>query len=307
MRGAAAFCGQPDQIEAIDSTEIAMVERDTKARIAELTDIVAKHHDRLVLLKRDHDVLMAAKARTERERNEALSRYDTAYLSTMLATEREHAALLQEAENLAGLMRLPQMVEAERVKLVEIAGQEQRLRAELREARAAAESDETNLGRLKDMFLDCLVRAGVPGITVGDRVEIRPPSFFPELYGPDPEDVAVSRFGTLSSGGKKTLFKCCFAIAVHRLAVQLRAPLPELLIIDSPMKNISERENRDQFEDFYRLLYDLKDGELRETQMILIDKEFSAPETPHRFTFVERHMRPGDNSNPPLIPYYDGK
>jgi hypothetical protein len=73
------------------------------------------------------------------------------------------------------------------------------------------------------------------------------------------------------------------------------------------MKNISERENRQQFEDFYRLLYDLKDGELRGTQLILIDKEFSALEDPHHFTLVERHMRPGDDANPPLIPYYDGK
>jgi hypothetical protein len=225
----------------------------------------------------------------------------------MIATERERAALLQEAENLTGLMRLPRMVEEQRGKLAEIAGQEQRLRSELREARAAAESDETNLGHLKNIFLDCLVRAGVPGITVDDRVEIPTPSFFPELYGPDPTDVAVSTFGTLSSGGKKTLFKCCFAIAVHRLAAQLRAPLPELLIIDSPMKNISERENQEQFEDFYRLLYDLKDGELRGTQLIVIDKEFSAPKASHRFTLVARHMRPGDNANPPLIPYYDGK
>ena len=125
-------------------------------------------------------------------------------------------------------------------------------------------------------------------------MEIPTPSFFPEVYGPDPDDVAVTTFGTLSSGGKKTLFKCCFAIAVHRLAVQLGAPLPELLIIDSPMKNISERENQDQFEGFYRLLYELKDGELSETQMVLIDKELSAPKEEHRFMWSERHMRPSD-------------
>jgi len=39
-------------------------------------------------------------------------------------------------------------------------------------AREAAESDETNLERLKSFFLDCLVRAGVPGITLNDRVQI---------------------------------------------------------------------------------------------------------------------------------------
>jgi hypothetical protein len=118
---------------------------------------------------------------------------------------------------------------------------------------------------------------------------------------------ALQELGTLSSGGKKTLFKCCFAIAIHRLAVQLGAPLPELLIIDSPMKNISERENREQFEGFYRLLYELKEDELRRIQLVLIDKEFSAPESERQFTLIERHMRPSDSTNPPLIPYYDGK
>lgn len=73
------------------------------------------------------------------------------------------------------------------------------------------------------------------------------------------------------------------------------------------MKTISERENRDQFEGFYRLLYELKSDELRDTQLILIDKEFSAPDDQMNFVLFERHMRPGDPKNPPLIPYYNGK
>lgn len=305
--GCCRVCGQPDQTETVDPTETLLIERDARTRIAELTEILAKHEESLGQLRLEHERLQATKSRTERERNEALSHYDTAYLSSMLTSERERASLLQEAENLSGLMRLPQMVETQRDKLAGIAGQEQRLRAELKTAREAAESDETNLSKLKTSFLDCLVRAGVPGITPDDRVEIPIPSFFPEVYGPNPDDVAVTTFETLSSGGKKTLFKCCFAIALHRLAVQLGAPLPEFLIIDSPMKNISERENRDEFEGFYRLLYELKDSELSATQLVLIDKEFSAPEPDHHFTLMQRYMRPSDNNNPPLIPYYEGK
>lgn len=306
-QGCCHVCGQADQVEAADPTETAIIERDAKARAAELNDVLAKHEQSFDQLRRRREELAITKSRIERERNDALSKYDTAYLSTMLTTERERASLLQQAEGLAGLMRLPQMVEAQRDSLAHIAGQEQRLRSELKEARTAAESDESNLDKLKTLFLDCLVRAGVPGITTDDRVEIPTRTFFPEVYGPDLNDVAVTTFGTLSSGGKKTLFKCCFAIAVHRLAVQLGAPLPELLIIDSPMKNISERENRDQFEGFCRMIYELKEGELTETQTVLIDKEFSEPERGHSFTLIERHMRPGDPQNPPLIPYYDGK
>jgi hypothetical protein len=75
---------------------------------------------------------------------------------------------------------------------------EQRLRADLKAAREAAESDETNLERLKSFFLDCLVRAGVPGITLNDRVQIPTTSFYPEVYGPDPNDQAVTTFALVA-------------------------------------------------------------------------------------------------------------
>ena len=179
-------CGQPDQLEAVDPTEAALIERDTKVRAAELTDISAKHDESLSRLRREREMLQARKARVERERNETLSRYNSAYLSSMLTNERARASLLQEAENLAALTRLPRTAEAQRDELTEIAAREQRLRVDLKAARKAAETDATNLDRLKVYFLDCLVRAGVPGITEHDRVEISTTSFFPELYGRGP-------------------------------------------------------------------------------------------------------------------------
>lgn len=300
-------CGQTDQVELIDPTDSARVERDAKIRISELAELLAKHSEQLARLKQDRNNLSIEKNRVERERNEALNRYDTAYLSTMLTKERKRASLLQEVENLSELGRLPKMVEAQKSELAAVIEKERQLRTELKGARADAESDETILTRLKSFFLDCLVRAGVPGITPNDRVEISPMTFFPTVHGPDLDDLAVTTFSNLSSGGKKTLFKCCFAIAVHRLAVQLKAPLPQFLIIDSPMKNISERENRDQFEGFYRMLYELKDSELGNIQLILVDKEFSPPESVPKFSLIQRHMRPGDSESPPLIPYYEGK
>ncbi len=51
-----------------------------------------------------------------------------------------------------------------------------------------------------------------------------------------------------------------------------------MLIIDSPMKNISERENREQFKGFDNLIYQLKADEFKNTQFILIDKEYMPPQ-----------------------------
>lgn len=299
-------CGQPEQID-IDDKNTEIIKQDMHARIAELNHILERQSRHITDVRQKRDALTHAKFRIERQRNEASKEYDSAFLSTVLAKERERAALLQEIENRTEMLRLPQLLTTLHERIGEIQGRESLLRADLRDAREKAESDATNLDRLKVYFLECLVLAQVPGITLNDRVEIPTTTFYPAIFGPRASDTTLTSFDTLSSGGKKTLFKCCFAIAIHRLAAQLRAPLPELLIMDSPMKNISERENRDAFQGFYQMIYDLKAGELAGTQIILIDKEYSAPVDKHEFTLLERHMRPDDFDNPPLIPYYKGK
>ena len=82
--------------------------------------------------------------------------------------------------------------------------------------------------------------------------------------------------------------------------------LPTILIIDSPMKNISERENVEQFREFHKMLYELASGELKDTQFIMIDKECLPPKNIN-INWSSRHMKPMDEAHPPLIRYYRGK
>ncbi|WFU34876.1 hypothetical protein QA635_10955 [Bradyrhizobium brasilense] len=305
-------CGQVELDGTPNSTEDALLQRDIKQRSEELRDIIRRHDEALIPLRRERDALDVDKRRIERERNEASQRFDSAYLSTMLSKERERSALLQQADSLAAMARFPQMLEAQRQRVADIQAQESKLRGQLKEAREAAEKDATNINTLRQFFLDCLVRSEVPGVTSDDVVEIPTNTYLPEIHSPGLADNTVASFATLSSGGKKTLFKCCFAVAMHRLAVKVGAPLPEMLIIDSPMKNISERENREQFEGFYNMVYQLKATELNATQFILIDKEFTPPPEGLKLNVFNRHMKPNDPSKPldpetaPLIPYYLG-
>jgi len=300
-------CGQEDRMELADPAEQAAIERDTDARRADLDDAINAIDRSLSRLRRRRDSLTRAKAGLETERNRATEEADSAFLSTVLLKERERAALQAELDSLAWLLRLPDLLREQREAHAQIVAMEQVMREALKEARTAAEADRTSLERLGGYFLDALVQSGVPGMTREDSVTLEPPSFYPAVHSKDPGDLTLSTFTSMSSGGKKTLFKCCFAIAVHRIAAQLEAPLPELLIIDSAMKNISERENRDQFEGFYRMLYRLKAGELAATQMILIDKEFLAPDPVEGVEVMDRHMQPDSTEHEPLIRYYRGK
>ena len=216
----------------------------------------------------------------------------------------DYAAIAEESRYLQKIEVLPRRVEALCSEADELALSEQRIREQLRDAREAAERDLNNLERLGELFRDCLVRSRLPGFSEEDVVEIRSPWFLPEVIGPEMGELATVSFATLGSGGKKTLFKSCFALAVHRFAVEKGALLPSLLMIDSPMKNISERENRDQFEGFHQFLYELSETELAGTQIILIDKEFCSPKIELSRSFYQRHMTVDNEEEPPLIPYY---
>src|SRR5690606_10974902 len=115
--------------------------------------------------------------------------------------------------------------------------EERTTRSALKEAREKAEKDTQNLSRLKTLFLDCLLRSKLSGFYTDDCVEMKSPHFLPEVTSAGGGDLAVTSFSNLGSGGKKTLFKCFFAVAVDRLASEIGALLPSILIIDSPMKN----------------------------------------------------------------------
>jgi AAA domain len=301
--GCCAVCGQADIIVAPDPSEEVVIDRDVKARAAELREHVARHQASLDSLTHTRKQVLMRKAMVEIERNEASKRFDSALLSAILVKERERASLLQEASSLAGLSRLTQMVETQKESIAKIETRERMLRDELKMARETAENDATNLEKLKELYLDCLTRAGVPDIFENDIVDLPASSFFPSIRPNTEGEAQITSFATISSGGKKNLFKSCFAIAIHRLAEAERAPLPSLLIIDSAMKNISERENRRQFEGFYLMLYELKETELASTQIILIDKEYSAPPVELGIEVNERHMKLEDPEHPPLIPY----
>jgi hypothetical protein len=300
-------CGQEEPRES-DEHEAALVEADLKLRLEELTDVIERQRLSFRQLEGDARRAKQEKAFVDRQINEALQRYDSQYLSRNLDLERQLASLERQQLDLERLRRLPEVIEEQRVTIRTLALEEKALKDALKESREKAQKDTKNLRQLRELFLDCLLRAKLAGFREDDIVTFEAPDFFPRVASAGEQDMMYTSFSNLSSGGKKTLFKCCFAIALHRLAAQENAPLPKVLLIDSPMKNISERENREQFEGFHDLLYDLAGDELQDTQFIFIDKEFKGP--PEKFgsdDFVVRHMTPDQDAAPPLIPYYRGK
>jgi hypothetical protein len=296
------LCGQPDTADS--EPIITATDADLNGRRLELEEIIKKQQDQVRAMRVRESRLVDEKQRVDATFGSEMQRYDSAYLSRVLETERRLAAVTEEARFLERLRILPARVEILKKKVDALKAREIELRRQLREAREVAEKDLTNVRLLAELFLDCLVRAGLPGFTAEDIVSLSSPNFLPSIMDRTSGEAAVSSFDTLGSGGKKTFFKCCFAVAVHRLARRIGSVLPTLLIIDSPMKNISERENRVQFEGFHAMLYELAESELAEIQFIMIDKEFCAMPSRREVALSVRHMTVDKGTDPPLIEYF---
>ena len=307
-------CGQSHLDVTTGNLDEVSAERDLEARVAELDELIKRHDS---ALRRNERILRELRSRKESvniELNRVARDYDSVYLSTALETEKQRAAIRQQLSDLGRIEVLVQRIAKLNERVNRLTIEERKTRMELKDAREKAEKDTENLGRLKTLFLDCLLRSKLSGFYSDDHVEMRSPHFLPEVSSAGEGDLAVTSFGNLGSGGKKTLFKCCFAVAVHRLASEIGALLPSLLIIDSPMKNTSERQNREQFEAFMMMLYELSLNELRDTQFIVVDKELYPPPSEYSRSFFFREMHPNDrekdpveNQHPPLIPYYQDK
>lgn len=298
-----SVCGQMIETDSKSETDGEATQADIESRMSEIKEMMDAQTVQLRRLRRRRDDLNEFKQKVDIQLVQQLKQYDSAYLAEAISVEKQRAELTEELKYLLKMRFLPVRVNDLKKRADFLATDESTTRRELRDARAAAEQDLSNLQKLKKLFLDCLMRAKIPGFEADNIVQMTPPWFLPEVVGAS-GDIATTSFSTLGSGGKKNLFKCCFAIAVHRLSSELGTLLPTLLIIDSPMKNISERENRPQFEAFHQMIYQLAEGELKDTQIILIDKEFCPPEPGLEVLVKSRHMRVGSKEDPPLISYY---
>jgi len=300
-----AVCGQPEIEEPHEHVSNEVVEADLKARLAELQETLQGLRKQEKTIAGQLERTVAHKASIDQTLNQRLRDYDSAFLSQALEHEREAVALEQQVASLLNYRKLPERLNEVLASADALTGQEAEVRAKLARERDKAFKDRTNLQELESLLLDCLVRSSFPGVSASYKVTIDPRTLIPEVAPTEAADFAVTSFANMGSGGMKTIFKACYAIALHRLAAKKGAALPSLLILDSAMKNVSERENRELFRDFYSMVYELAAGELQGTQFVLIDKEFFPVPEGLNLEVFSRHMAPGSRDDSPLIPYYE--
>jgi hypothetical protein len=180
-------------------------------------------------------------------------------------------------------------------------GRIDQLRSTIAEERKRLRFGDGNARAIAEEFKTIMLDVGFPGISDEDDVVLDPRNWKPIVVHSE------QRWGfwDTGSGGKKTLFNVCYAMAVHEVARERGMPVPNILIIDSPTKNISGDENPELVQSLYREIYRLAaDGNGAGTQLLLIDSDLAEPEA-ELTGFLQRRMA-GEPDAPSLISYYVG-
>lgn len=230
-------------------------------------------------------------------------RYDEGFVARLRELERGLAEADEKEKHLQQMRRVPETL----ARLLKEAGE---LQGEIDIARKAIEEEtqrlrnaQTVVQDLQATFKALLLRVGFPGMSPEDNVVVDTESWEPRVFA----GKLSWGFNELGSGGKKVLFKVLYALALHELAAARSLPLPTLLIVDSPTKNISHDVNPELFEAFYREVFRAAKEQGATRQFILIDSELVKPdsETDLGASFSARLLAHSEAA-PPLLSYYRG-
>jgi len=274
--------------------------RDLNLRIDELADSIWRRKKELQVSETKLEQLLAYKLRLDARLQESLLNYDSAIIDEIRQNERITATLEEHIASLSKLRLMPQAINQLEDEAGALQGEIDRLRSELGSERERLVRADDVIHTIADEFKRILISVKYPGVYEDDQVTIDPRNWKVEIVH---ENTSWSFWDT-GSGGKKTLFNVCYALALHAVAIKKNLPVPSLLIIDSPTKNISEDENPELVASLYAEIYHLAAECRGKLQMLLIDSDFVPPqiEVPD---MIIRHMA-GTEGAPSLISYYVG-
>ncbi len=299
------LCGRGVEHGAsLEAARTELARRDLRSRIDEVSDSIERHEASWALQRRRLEKFQAEKRELDRRLTEELRAYDSATTSRVREYERRIAILEEKINGLERMNRMPTAVARLEEESDQMSASIEKLSREIEQEMSKLDSADAYVEEIEEAFLKGLLAVGVPGVSENDKIEIDRTTWIAHVLS-NGEHAFRWDFSNAGSAGKKTLFNACYALAVHLVASRRGLPLPSFIIIDTPMKNISEDVNRDIFVAFYKHLYQLAANELSETQFILIDGEYISPDIPGLEGF-ERRMTLDDPDHPPLISYYRG-
>lgn len=299
---ACRLCGTtPTAAVVRGSLDSEVIRRELNDRIDQIADSINRRRQALERSERELKKAESAKRQMDRQLQDELARYDSAYVESIRVFDREIATLEERHRALVKLREMPRAIGDLEERAGAAQGHIDRLRSAIEEERKQLHFADVNARAIGDKFRSIMLNVGFPGVSDGDSVVLDPRNWKPVVVHSGQE----WGFWDTGSGGKKTLFNVCFALAIHEVARERGMPVPNILMIDSPTKNISDDENPALVQSLYREIYRIASAGVEGgTQFLLIDSDLVQPE-PTLTGFLHRRMA-GTPDAPSLIPYYVG-
>lgn len=296
------LCGTASSRQGtLSSLELESVRRELNERIDQLSDAIRRRETAIARSKREVDQLQVMKTHLDRTLQQQLAQYDSAFIQSVRSLERDSATLTERIQALERFRQMPLAIRDLEDQAAALETTVNRLRNLLeREASRLRHADE-NIDAIASSFKRIMLSVRFPGVSADDSVAVDPRNWKPTIVHGD----QAWTFWDAGSGGKKTLFNVCYALAIHEVAIERGLPVPSVLIIDSPTKNISDEENPELVSALYRAIYRLASRpHERQVQLLLIDSDLVLPEI-ELSGFSSRHIA-AEPDAPSLIPYYVG-
>lgn len=313
------LCGAPSKAtEARTSIDTEVVRRELNDRIDQISDSMNRRRQALARSERELQKANSAKLQLDLQLQDELRRYDSAFIESIRAVDREIATLTERFSSLEKLQEIPRTISMLEEQAGALQGRIDQLRSTIEEEQKRLRLGDKNARAIAEKFKTIMFEVGFPGVSDKDKVELDPRNWKPKVVHTEKMELVTQNqepkvvysdqewgFWDTGSGGKKTLFNVCYALAVHEVARECGMPVPNILIIDSPTKNISDDMNPELVQSLYREIYRITaDVNGAGTQFLLIDSDLVEPEA--EFTgFLQRRMA-GESDAPSLISYYVG-
>lgn len=295
------LCGTPWQ--ATDTTPVVEAEairRELNDRIDQIADSLTRRQSALERSRRELHIAESAKRQFDQQLADELRRYDSAFVESVRVVDREIATREERLRLLSRLQEMPRAISDLEERAGASQGRIDQLRSTIEEERKRLSFADDNARAIADKLKAIMLEVGFPGVSTEDDVVLDPRNWKPFVVHSERE----WGFWDTGSGGKKTLFNVCYALAVHEVARERGMPVPNILIIDSPTKNISDDENPELVRSLYREIYRIAAEGNGGMQFVLVDSDLVEPEI--ALDGFSRKRMAGDPDAPSLISYYVG-
>lgn len=296
------LCGTPSTAaEARPGIDTEAVRRELNDRIDQISDSMNRRRRALERSERNLQIAEHTKRQLDSQLQDELRRYDSAFIESVREVDRKNATLEERLRSLVQIQEMPRAISELEGQAGASQGRIDQLRSEIEEERRRLRIGDENARAIAEKFKAIMLEVDFPGVSDQDDVVLEPRNWKPIIVHSEQE----WGFWDTGSGGKKTLFNVCYALAVHEVARERGMPVPNILIIDSPTKNISEDENPELVQSLYREIYRFaaeRNG--IGTQFLLIDSDLIEPE--NELTGFSQRRMAGEQDAPSLIPYYVG-